>query len=32
MSTRLVTSFGIAVRQAREAHGWSQERLSLIHI
>ena len=28
MSTRLVTSFGIAVRQAREAHGWSQERLA----
>ena len=28
MSTPLVTSFGIAVRQAREAQGWSQERLA----
>ncbi|MDR0225510.1 MAG: helix-turn-helix transcriptional regulator [Burkholderiaceae bacterium] len=28
MSTPLVSSFGIAVRQAREAQGWSQERLA----
>jgi XRE family transcriptional regulator, regulator of sulfur utilization len=26
--TRLVASFGIALRQAREARGWSQERLA----
>lgn len=26
--TTLVKGFGIAVRQSREAHGWSQERLA----
>lgn len=28
MSTRLIESFGIAVRQSRESQGWSQEGLA----
>ncbi len=28
MTTPLVASFGIAVRQSRDGHGWSQERLA----
>lgn len=28
MSTPLILNFGMAVRQAREAQGWSQERLA----
>jgi transcriptional regulator with XRE-family HTH domain len=28
ISSDLVQSFGIGVRQLREAHGWSQERLA----